>query len=228
MDLSRLFDNTVQLGTIGDFLALLAAAVFLGIFLSDSYRRYFRQEEFIDASLMRSLIILTPSLFTMFWLMKASPALSIGLLGSLAMIRFRTSVKRMEDASFIFLSVAVAISTSMSWPILGLILILGVYGYGFYRRTRASKTTSAQQALFTVNIPAHLDAQTIIDGILTGSVQAEIVSVRTFDGITSIVFKTLNLDYKNNFSLQQKINSIDPKIQINVFYPESNLGHPTP
>ena len=130
MDLNQLFNQVmpaaVPMTSILDFLTLLLAAVFLGILLFDAYKRYFKKDEYFDMSLARSLIILTPALFTMFYLMKTSPTLSIGLLGSLAMIRFRTSVKRMEDAAFIFLAVAVAISTSLSLPLLGLILILGI------------------------------------------------------------------------------------------------------
>ena len=61
MDLNRLFESTVQIESMGNFLALLGAAVLLGIMVSDAYRRYFRPEEFVDASLLRSLIILTPS-----------------------------------------------------------------------------------------------------------------------------------------------------------------------
>ena len=231
MDLNQLFNQVmpaaVPMTSILDFLTLLLAAVFLGILLFDAYKRYFKKDEYFDMSLARSLIILTPALFTMFYLMKTSPTLSIGLLGSLAMIRFRTSVKRMEDAAFIFLAVAVAISTSLSLPLLGLILILGMYVFGFSRRMQWLKGTTSQQALFTVNLPTNVKPSSVIEDILKRSVQAEIVSVRTFDGITSIVFRTMNLDYKSNFTLQQTIHELDPKIQINVFYPDSNLSNST-
>ena len=231
MDLQQFFNqfsqSAVPMASVFEFLSLLAASLFLGILLFDAYKRYFKKNEYVDMSLARSLIILTPALFTMFFLMKTSPSLSIGLLGSLAMIRFRTSVKRMEDAAFIFLAVAIAISASLSLPLLGLILVLGMYAYGLIRKMKWLKSTVAQQALFTVNLPMTVKAGDVIDDVLKKSVQAEIVSVRTFDGITSIVFKTMNLDYKSNFTLQQTIHDIDPQIQINVFYPDSNFGNST-
>ena len=115
------------------YLTMLFISLIFGLILHFLYSIYFRETEPTDASLSRSLVLLTPSLMTIFWFVQFSLPLSVGLLGTLSFVRFRSPVKRAEDISFIVIALACAVSCAISQPAIGALLVLVFLGYSFVR-----------------------------------------------------------------------------------------------
>ena len=102
--LSDLDIGTGVQGDVGAFALVMVVAIVFGVLLFLLYNLYFHDNEPQDGSLARSLILLTPSLTATFWMIQSSVILSLGLLGSLSFVRFRTPVKRSEDVTFIVIA----------------------------------------------------------------------------------------------------------------------------
>lgn len=122
--LNRVFTLPVEsaLDTV-DFALAMGISLAFGLILHQLYNLYFQDNEPQDGSLARSLVLLAPSLTATFLMIQSSLALSLGLLGSLSFVRFRTPVKRAEDVSFIIVVVAVAIACASGVYVLAIALV---------------------------------------------------------------------------------------------------------
>lgn len=208
------------------FVFMLLIALSYGIMLNQLYSLYYQENEPIDASLSRSLILLTPTLMTIFWVIQFSLPLSVGLLGTLSFVRFRSPVKRAEDIAFIVIALACSISCAIIKPLIGAALIVLFLLYSLVRNYISPSTLNGKNyAVLTFNTKEHLKV-TDLDKIFSQAKCRgyEFISSRTYDGITSFVFNIANLHRSSLAELTDRLESIDTTSSINVFYPNGRLG----
>lgn len=208
------------------FISMLLLCLVFGGLLQILYSLYFRDNEPQDASLGRSLTILTPTLMTIFWIIQFSLPLSVGLLGTLSFVRFRAPVKRAEDISFIILALACAISCAIFRPLIACTLIGMFFIYACLRNfSPASNFLKKQFAIVTYNTRNSPELSKI-EAILKKAKcrHYEFVSARTYDGITSYVFNISNLQSTKLQQVTQLLEQEDRKSTINIFYPNGRIS----
>jgi hypothetical protein len=111
--LSNLFQTgTGELG-LTEFFVSVVFSLAVGIICMFLYRIYFRNTYDRNESLNKSFIIIAPSISAVFWAIQYSLPLSLGLLGALSFVRFRTPIKRSEDIGFILFVIALALLSSV-------------------------------------------------------------------------------------------------------------------
>lgn len=93
---------------IGDFLSALLAAL-LAAFAAQLLYRFFYERRGTGSQVHRSFPLLALAVTTLFIGVQVSLPLSLGLLGSLSIIRFRTPVKEPEEVGFVMLVIASSI-----------------------------------------------------------------------------------------------------------------------
>ncbi|MFK7827466.1 MAG: DUF4956 domain-containing protein [Oligoflexales bacterium] len=208
------------------YVLMVLIALSYGIMLNILYNIYFRDNEPHDASLARSLVLLTPTLMTIFWVIQYSLPLSVGLLGALSFVRFRSPVKRAEDISFIVIALACAISCAIMKPLIGGGLIFLFFAYSVIRNYVLPESIQGKNfAVLTYNTSKSIritDFENILKAAKCRSY--EFVSSRTYDGITSFVFNVANLKKSSLSLLTERLEKADKSSQINVFYPNGRLG----
>ncbi len=84
-----------------------------GIICMLLYRVYFHLTFDRNESLIKSFVIIAPSISAIFWAIQYSLPLSLGLLGALSFVRFRTPIKKPEDIGFILLVIALSLLSSV-------------------------------------------------------------------------------------------------------------------
>ena len=93
-------------------------------------------------SLDRVLPIISLTTTIIISVVESSLALSLGLVGALSIVRFRTPIKEPEEISYIFLSIAIGLATGayqFKAAIIGLsLVILFIYLYDFLERKRTT------------------------------------------------------------------------------------------
>ena len=207
------------------FVVMLLIATLYGIMLNILYSIYYRENEPIDASLARSLVLLTPTLMTIFWVIQFSMPLSVGLLGTLSFVRFRSPIKRAEDISFIVIALACSISCAIVKPLIGGGLILLFMTYSFVRNMFSPAGIGRNFAVLTYNTKTQPKVSDIEEVFLAAKCRSfEFVSSRTYDGITSFVFNIANLQKSSLSFLTEKLGQSDTESTINIFYPNGRLG----
>jgi hypothetical protein len=208
------------------FVIMLMIALLYGVMLNILYGLYFRENEPHDGSLARSLVLLTPTLMTIFWVIQFSLPLSVGLLGTLSFVRFRSPVKRAEDVSFIVIALACSISCAIVKPLIGGGLIVMFLVYALIRNYFIPFQLNGKNfAVLTYNTKKHPSISEIEDILKAARCRTyEFVSARTYDGITSFVFNIANLRKASLNAVTEHLESADKESNINIFYPNGRLG----
>ena len=122
--LKDLITNSLQL-TLLDGISILFSSLLAGIILRYIFKRF--STTFSSKSEFgNTLLIITISVASLIAVVKSSLALSLGLVGALSVIRYRTAVKEPFNLAFILLSICVGISIGASQFIFAiLVLIIG-------------------------------------------------------------------------------------------------------
>ena len=91
------------------FLFLLVASIIASLLISHLYLRFFDANT-TGSRIHRAFPLLGPAVTTIFLTVQFSLPLSLGLLGALSIVRFRTPIKEPEEIGFILLVIACSIS----------------------------------------------------------------------------------------------------------------------
>jgi hypothetical protein len=101
-----------EFGLVEFFVSVLFSLV-AGTVCMFLYRVYFSRTFDRNESLGRSLVLIAPSVTSIFWAIQYSLPLSLGLLGALSFVRYRTPIKKSEDIAFILLVIAISLLSSI-------------------------------------------------------------------------------------------------------------------
>lgn len=114
---------------LGQFALNLGVAGVLAGAMALLYARWGRGQSH-RAIFAGNFFLLTMTTMLVISVVKSSLALSLGLVGALSVVRFRTAIKDPEELSFLFLSIAVGLGLGADQrgvTVAGLLVILSVY-----------------------------------------------------------------------------------------------------
>lgn len=223
--LDRLQAGVEPADDLAGFGLSLLAAIGFGLMLKLLYGLYFRENEPQDGSLARSLVLLTPALTATFWMIQSSLVMSLGLLGSLSFVRFRTPVKRAEDVAFIVVVLAVSIACATSAFLIAGALMVLLLGYTLARNHLGGKLAAKHRfAVITFNTGGGATADGVLRALEPLRVHPTFISSRTYDGITSFVFNAARVGERSHDAITAALGGIDRAAHVNIFYPNERLG----
>jgi len=100
-----------------DVVFSLALAVVIGIVISQIYKHTHRGMNF-ELTFMATLVLLAPIVAVVMLFIRGDLVLSLGLIGSLSIIRFRTPIKDTRDMVFLFWVIAVGLGAgTYNWTV---------------------------------------------------------------------------------------------------------------
>jgi hypothetical protein len=116
----------------------LIVSIIIGLVISQTYKLTHRGVNY-ESTFMTSLVMLAPIVAVVMFFIQGNLVLSLGLVGSLSIIRFRTPIKDTRDMVYLFWVIAVGLGAGTyhwgiviisSLAILALIVILYFLNYG--------------------------------------------------------------------------------------------------
>ncbi len=116
-------DPTVAVDVTGFIFALLISVV-VGLIVSILYQVFYENRA-TGSQIHRSFILISPSITALFIAIQFSLPLSLGLLGALSFIRFRTPIKEPEEIGFMMLLIAGSVVCA-TFQFLLLFVLLGL------------------------------------------------------------------------------------------------------
>lgn len=156
------------------------------------------------------------SIFLIVITIKSSIVLSLGLVGALSIIRFRTAIKEAEQIVYFLILTGVSIATAANSYLFPIIFVFFVFVYNFYLNNNKENIIHSvnDQLVITVN---KIDNNTIdeLALVLTESkVNVEIQSINKTKNNTVIVlklsdFKLDTLTIVEEFLLKKKVSSTE-------------------
>lgn len=100
-------DPSVQIDVFGFVVALIVSA-FVSMVVAGLYHIFY-EDRATGSRINRSFMLLGPSITALFIAVQFSLPLSLGLLGALSIVRFRTPIKEPEEIGFIMLLVGTSV-----------------------------------------------------------------------------------------------------------------------
>ncbi|MBI3308066.1 MAG: DUF4956 domain-containing protein [Candidatus Melainabacteria bacterium] len=223
-DLFRFQTDFSQGGILRLLLALILSIIY-GYCLSNIYKIYYRQNEAQDSSISRSFPLMSPAVTMIFWIIQFSLPLSLGLLGALSFVRFRTPVKRAEDISFILILIAGALAAAVGQFSSMLILLIMVSVYGVLKnKLPGLYMGQADFAILTIHSTQRLPFDKLSKTLTDFSKDVSLVSSSEQDGLNSIVVNLSRFKKDQSEQLKDVIKSHDSNAKINIFYPDNQLS----
>ncbi len=136
------------------FLVAIGVSLLCALFISFLYVRFY-QNRSTGSMVHRSFPLLGVSITAIFITIQFSLPLSLGLLGALSIVRFRTPIKEPEEIGFIMLVVAEALCcATFNIQFLGLILVVAVAGLLLQAAFRGRVPFARQNGLLVVTASA--------------------------------------------------------------------------
>lgn len=136
------------------FLLNLIVAAFLAYLLGKMYVRYGRSMSNRKA-FAANFIMLTVTTMIIITIVKSSLALSLGLVGALSIVRYRTAIKEPEELSYLFFSISIGLGLGASQFVTTVIAFVAVSLFIFLKSLN-SKANEVYTTLIVTDISGKL------------------------------------------------------------------------
>ncbi|MFH1277784.1 MAG: DUF4956 domain-containing protein [Candidatus Eisenbacteria bacterium] len=213
-------DPNMEVDLWGFAFALLVSAL-VGILIS-AYYQLFYENRATGAQVHRGFLLMAPAITALFIAIQFSLPLSLGLLGALSVIRFRTPIKEPEEIAFILLLIAGAvICATFQFVLLGMLLGLALLLLLLQKavpRLGASKRKDGM-ILVTLRRATGGDGRRRVTELIGGHVgRGKLESVSAGDEATTLSFSFTGFEVDRLGALEDALREVAPIERINIFF----------
>lgn len=200
---------------------MICVSLLSSLFLSYLYLRFYENRA-TGSQVYRAFPLLGIAITAIFICIQFSLPLSLGLLGALSIVRFRTPIKEPEEIGFIMIVVASSIAcATFNFVIMATVLIIAVaalialkYGLKFI-----NKSDSYGMIIFTLPTKEYIQkCETIEDLMKEGLSNIKIQSINNDEMISTVRYSFNGIKTETWRSIELKLNKhINPK-SLNIFF----------
>jgi hypothetical protein len=208
-------------------LTSLAVNLLLGILLSSAlawfYTRYGRSLS-NRARFAQTLPVLALTTVLVISVVKSSLALSLGLVGALSIVRFRTAIKEPEELIYLFIAIAIGLGLGADQRMPTLLAMLVTLGY-LFARTFVTPRPMKNNLYVNVLAPASDSSFARINDMLLKHVQA--ADLRRLDRSASTLQATYLIHCPNDnvlTSLMDDMGAQLPECEFSFVEQDNTLG----
>ncbi|MCI5140359.1 MAG: DUF4956 domain-containing protein [Candidatus Electrothrix sp. ATG1] len=203
------------------FFVLMLISFLSSVFISFLYTKFYSVRA-TGSQVHRAFPLIGISITAIFISIQFSLPLSLGLLGALSIVRFRTPIKEPEEIGFIMLVVASSLccstfNLSFLFTLL-LVCVLALLGMQFFQRIFKGGMNDGS-IILTLPSADFQDRSAFIFQALKELVpQGRIDSITDNNGEAVISFNYIQLEQEIFFQLQDKLKADVPSVRANLFY----------
>lgn len=209
-----------DIGLLPFFLILLVSLI-SSLFISHLYLRFYGSRG-SGSTLHRAFPLLGVAITAIFVSLQFSVPLSLGLLGALSIVRFRTPIKDPEEVGFILLVIASSLTcATFNLPFLILIFFVSILGLFILKVDKKFFRRTANTGMIIINIQSVLykDHHHQVMSTLESHVgNLSIDSVVEDEIQTTLSYTFGTLEHKNLMELKKQFQTISDSIRVNVFF----------
>lgn len=210
--------------TLVGYLALLVSSIVMALLIAHLYNRYFDVNT-TGSKIHRAFPLLAPAVTTIFVTVQYSLPLSLGLLGALSIVRFRTPIKEPEEIGFILLVIATSLSIATFNLSFAVILYLVVFA-SLEIRNRLPNGLGLNTVSRCV-LTAHITDNNVNDGtkivdliqqkIISEKSKASILNCQFSDKATTATFLLSGLKETGSVNLISALRSEFPNVSFDFY-----------
>lgn len=213
-------DPSVEVDLTG-FLFALVVSAFVGMAVSAMYQLFYENRA-TGSQIHRSFLLMAPSITALFISIQFSLPLSLGLLGALSIIRFRTPIKEPEEVGFIMLLIAGSVVCAtfqfvLLLALLGLALVFLVlqrFLPGLFRSKRSD-------GILLVVLDGELDGgrrEKLVGHLRERLNRGRLQGVTFAENLTTLHFSFNGMESAQLDGLHQALQAIAPVQRLNIYY----------
>lgn len=210
----------VQIDAVGFIFALLTAFV-VSLAISALYQMFYENRA-TGTQVHRAFPLLGPAVTAIFIAIQFSLPLSLGLLGALSIIRFRTPIKEPEEAAFIMLLISSAVICATFQFVLLFVLLLVACAALLLQHFLPRLVGGTGQdgiLLLTLNGDASASTKQLIQKDVREVLKdAKLESVSYSENLTSMHFTFRGLRAENFDGLHSALQKVAPVQKLNVVF----------
>lgn len=165
--------------------------------------------------------ILTAIVFLVIIVVKSSLALSLGLVGALSIVRFRTPIKEPEELVYLFLAIAIGLGFGAGYFLVTTLISLCILAVIYF--FLSSKSNSSSEYNLVVNwSDQNISYESILENLVNLSSSVKLVRLEKSKENNTSVF-LIELAKKENLDLMiNQLKSLDEGIIITFFESKAN------
>jgi hypothetical protein len=207
--------------SLPDFILSLALSVVSALVISVLYQLFYENRA-TGSQIHRSFLLIAPSITALFIAIQFSLPLSLGLIGALTIIRFRTPIKEPEEVGFIMLVIASSIvCATFNYLLLFILLALALAVLLVQRYLPRLFRSKRSDGVLLLTLSGGLSAETQdrLLGILRRKVASgKLQSVSLSDSLTTIHFSFSGLRAEELEGLETSLKEVAPIQRLNIFF----------
>lgn len=217
-----------ELYKIAAFLFFISVSVGVSLLVSYIYVRFSRNKYVGDMNIYKLFPLLALAMTSIFTALQFSIPLSLGLLGSLSVVRFRTPIKDPLEIGFILIVIAVSLlsATANLNLLVGVLIILLLVLFLLEKDALGVLNIAARVGMIIARYPLASykeNESTILSGFKFYGKQGRIEYINEVDGycVVGFLFKNLQpeqvkdikskVDFNANFNVYFNVNGDDIK-----------------
>jgi hypothetical protein len=166
------------------------------------------------ASILPILACIT---FLVIVVVKSSLALSLGLVGALSIVRFRTPIKEPEELVYLFLAIAIGLGYAAGQTIITTLIVTLLFAVIYYRLSSRSATHGREYNLILDWQDNRLSASKVVDVINEQTASNEVVKYTSENGQHSLVLRIDMSQLPHLDELTTRLRRMDGNVRVNFF-----------
>jgi hypothetical protein len=206
-----------QIG-LGPFVVLMGVSLLCSLIVSLLYVQFYASRA-TGSQVHRAFPLLGISITAIFVCIQFSLPLSLGLLGALSIVRFRTPIKEPEEVGFIMLVIAVSIATAtFKLAFVGLLLLVALGALLLQARGgRLARRQGDGTLVVTVPEAAGAPASAITDTVRRHAATARLESLTRQDGLLVVSYVVGGLAAPAVDGLQTALPAVAPGATFSLY-----------
>jgi len=219
-NLSKYLDQ----GTDDLNLGLVLVNFFLAILISFLVRAFYINYSISLTGKMHIgsiLPILTAVVFLVIIVVKSSLALSLGLVGALSIVRFRTPIKEPEELVYLFLAIAIGLGFGAGYSLITGLLTVLTLGIVYFTLSN-KKTKNLEYNLVVSWKSKNLVYKEILNNINGYASNLKLVRYEYDDSTSNSIFLIELSENSNIDKLSKKLKDLDKSISITFYESKMN------
>jgi hypothetical protein len=207
--------------SVPELILALALSVIAAMFISILYQLFYENRA-TGSQIHRSFLLIAPSITALFIAIQFSLPLSLGLIGALTIIRFRTPIKEPEEVGFIMLVIASSIvCATFNYLLLVALLVLALAVLLIQRYLPRLFRSKRADGVLLLTLRGGLPAETrdrllavLHRRVATGKLQ----SLSLSQDLTTLHFSFSALHSRDLEGLESSLKEVAPIEKLNIYF----------
>ena len=166
--------------------------------------------------------VLSCVVFLVILVVKSSLALSLGLVGALSIVRFRTPIKEPEELVYLFLSIAVGLGCAAGHLLLTSGITLGILLIAYFWLSNNDQTKQVEYNLIVNWNNQEVSGDDVINGVSSSAATVKLIRLNLEPSQSSAIF-AIELNDRQSISLiSSEIVKLDPTASVSFLEANTN------